>query len=116
MSAIVRLLHGGAPCVVHQSLHETQFTYRASDPTIGVRTHVRAALMDNVAVPCMLMRGGTSKGPLFIASDLPGRASARDDLLLSLMGSPDIRQIDRIGGGDSLTSQALIVGPSSREY
>ena len=63
--------------------------------------------MDNVAVPCMLMRGGTSKGPLFIASDLPGNASARDDLLLSLMGSPDIRQIDRIGGGDSLTSQAL---------
>lgn len=71
--------------------------------------------MNDVAIPCMLMRGGTSKGPLFLASDLPGDAHARDDLLLSLMGSPDIRQIDGIGGGDSLTSQALIVGPSTPE-
>lgn len=71
--------------------------------------------MNDLAIPCMLMRGGTSKGPLFLASDLPGDARARDGLLLSLMGSPDIRQIDGIGGGDSLTSQALIVGPSSRE-
>ncbi len=71
--------------------------------------------MENLAIPCMLMRGGTSKGPLFIASDLPGNASARDDLLLSLMGSPDTRQIDGIGGGDSLTSQALIVAASNRE-
>ncbi|HEX9277707.1 MAG TPA: 4-oxalomesaconate tautomerase [Casimicrobiaceae bacterium] len=71
--------------------------------------------MNDVAIPCMLMRGGTSKGPLFLASDLPGDANARDELLLSLMGSPDIRQIDGIGGADSLTSQALIVGPSTRE-
>lgn len=71
--------------------------------------------MNHVAIPCMLMRGGTSKGPLFLASDLPGDANARDELLLSLMGSPDIRQIDGIGGADSLTSQALIVGPSTRE-
>ena len=71
--------------------------------------------MNDVAVPCMLMRGGTSKGPLFLASDIPADADARDELLLALMGSPDIRQIDGIGGGDSLTSQALIVGPSGRD-
>ena len=71
--------------------------------------------MDDLAVSCMLMRGGTSKGPLFLASDLPRDATDRDKVLLSLMGSPDVRQIDGIGGGDSLTSQALIVGPSSRE-
>src|SRR4029453_2356150 len=71
--------------------------------------------MTDLAIPCMVMRGGTSKSPLFLASDLPADARTRDELLLSLMGSPDIRQIDGIGGGDSLTSQALIVGPSSRE-
>ena len=71
--------------------------------------------MDDLAVSCMLMRGGTSKGPLFLASDLPRDATDRDNVLLSLMGSPDVRQIDGIGGGDSLTSQALIVGPSTRE-
>ena len=71
--------------------------------------------MDNLVIPCMVMRGGTSKGPLFLESDLPREASARDDVLLSLMGSPDIRQIDGIGGGDSLTSQALIVSRSSRD-
>ena len=71
--------------------------------------------MNDAAVSCMLMRGGTSKGPLFLASDLPRDATDRDNVLLSLMGSPDVRQIDGIGGGDSLTSQALIVGPSRRE-
>jgi 2-methylaconitate cis-trans-isomerase PrpF len=71
--------------------------------------------MDDLAIPCMLMRGGTSKGPLFLSSDLPRDATDRDSLLLSLMGSPDVRQIDGIGGGDSLTSQALIVGASSRD-
>src|SRR5437868_7003053 len=70
--------------------------------------------MSELEIPCMVMRGGTSKGPLFLASDLPADARARDDLLLSLMGSPDMRQIDGIGGGDSLTSQALIVSRSAR--
>lgn len=71
--------------------------------------------MSELGIPCMVMRGGTSKGPLFLASDLPSDSDARDELLLSLMGSPDIRQIDGIGGGDSLTSQVLIVRPSLHE-
>src|SRR5438105_15426261 len=70
--------------------------------------------MTDLAIPCMVMRGGTSKGPLFLATDLPADALTRDQVLLSVMGSPDIRQIDGIGGGDSLTSKAVIVGPSSR--
>ena len=71
--------------------------------------------MTDLAIPCMVMRGGTSKGPLFLATDLPADARTRDQLLLSVMGSPDIRQIDGIGGGDSLTSQVLIVSRAARD-
>ena len=66
------------------------------------------------AIPCMLMRGGTSKGPFFLASDLPMDARTRDQVLLAAMGSPDLRQIDGVGGGDTLTSKVAIVGPSER--
>lgn len=67
-----------------------------------------------IPIPCMLMRGGTSKGPFFLASDLPEDVATRDQVLLSVMGSPDIRQIDGIGGGNTLTSKAVIVGSSAR--
>lgn len=63
-------------------------------------------------IACMLMRGGTSKGPFFLASDLPADAAARDDLLLRIMGSPDPSQIDGIGGATPLTSKVAIVSPS----
>ncbi len=66
------------------------------------------------AIPCLLMRGGTSKGPFFLASDLPQDPQARDQVLLAVMGSPDVRQINGIGGGDSLTSKVIIVSPSNR--
>ena len=65
-------------------------------------------------VPCALMRGGTSKGAYFLAQDLPADEAARDRLLLSVMGSPDPRQIDGIGGGHPLTSKVAVVGPPSR--
>ena len=65
-------------------------------------------------IPCTLMRGGTSKGPFFLASDLPSDGAARDRVLLAAMGSPDARQIDGVGGADSLTSKVAIVSPSSR--
>jgi len=65
-------------------------------------------------IPCMLMRGGTSKGPFFLEDDLPRDARLRDRVLLAVMGSPHVRQIDGIGGGDSLTSKAVIVGRSSQ--
>ena len=60
------------------------------------------------------MRGGTSKGPYFNASDLPGDEAARKELLLRIMGSPDLRQIDGLGGADPLTSKVAIVSRSSR--
>jgi 4-oxalomesaconate tautomerase len=65
-------------------------------------------------IPCTLMRGGTSKGPFFLASDLPSDAELRNRVLLAAMGSPDIRQIDGIGGADPLTSKVAIVSRSSR--
>lgn len=65
-------------------------------------------------VPCLLMRGGTSKGAYFLADDLPVEAAARDRLLLVAMGSPDARQIDGLGGGDSLTSKVAIIKRSQR--
>lgn len=63
-------------------------------------------------IPCLLMRGGTSKGAYFLADDLPPDAATRDDLLLRIMGSPDPRQIDGIGGAHPLTSKVAIVSPS----
>jgi 4-oxalomesaconate tautomerase len=71
--------------------------------------------MAQTRIPCLLMRGGTSKGAYFLASDLPQEPALRDRVLLAVMGSPDARQIDGIGGGDSLTSKVAIIGASSRE-
>ncbi len=66
------------------------------------------------AIPCTLMRGGTSKGPYFLKSDLPADPALRDRVLLAVMGSPDLRQIDGLGGAHPLTSKVAVVAPSSR--
>lgn len=71
-------------------------------------------MRDHVSIPCLLMRGGTSKGPYFHAADLPTDPAARDRLLLAVMGSPDLRQIDGLGGADSLTSKVAIISKSTR--
>lgn len=65
-------------------------------------------------IPCLWMRGGTSKAAVFLASDLPTDPKDRDALLLGVMGSPDSRQIDGIGGADPLTSKVAILSPSTR--
>ncbi|CAI8923577.1 4-oxalomesaconate tautomerase [Pseudomonas sp. IT-P218] len=70
--------------------------------------------MGQIRIPCLLMRGGTSKGAYFLAGDLPEQPALRDRVLLAAMGSPDARQIDGIGGGDSLTSKVAIIQPSAR--
>ena len=54
------------------------------------------------AIPCVLMRGGTSKGLYFRADDLPDEPALRDRVLLAVMGSPDSRQIDGLGGAHPL--------------
>jgi 4-oxalomesaconate tautomerase len=66
------------------------------------------------AIPCTVMRGGTSKGLYFLASDLPSDVATRDAVLLAAMGSPDLRQIDGMGGAHPLTSKVAVIGPPSR--
>jgi 4-oxalomesaconate tautomerase len=61
------------------------------------------------SIPCLFMRGGTSRGPFFLESDLPADIAQRDAILLSVMGSPDVRQIDGMGGADPLTSKVGLV-------
>jgi 4-oxalomesaconate tautomerase len=66
------------------------------------------------SIPCSIMRGGTSKGLYFLAEDLPNDPAERDALLLNIMGSPDERQIDGLGGAHPLTSKVAIVSKSTR--
>ena len=68
----------------------------------------------DAGVRCMWMRGGTSKGGYFLKDDLPTDVVARDALLLRIMGSPDLRQIDGMGGADPLTSKVAAVSKSIR--
>ena len=64
------------------------------------------------AINTLFMRGGTSKGPFFNEADLPRDKTLRDKTLLAVMGSPDRRQIDGIGGANPLTSKVGIVSVS----
>lgn len=66
-----------------------------------------------VRIPCLWMRGGTSKAAVFRAEDLPDDATARDRLLLAAMGGLDARQIDGVGGGTPLTTKIAIVSRSA---
>ena len=65
-------------------------------------------------IPATLMRGGTSKGLYFNSRDLPSDREMRDRVLLAAMGSPDMRQIDGVGGAHPLTSKVAVIGPSTR--
>ena len=64
-------------------------------------------------LPCVLMRGGTSRGPYFLESDLPADIAARDQVLLAAMGSPHPLQLDGLGGANPLTSKVAIVSPAT---
>lgn len=67
------------------------------------------------AIPATLMRGGTSRALYINAADLPTDVSTRDAVLLAMMGSPDIRQIDGVGGAHPLTSKVALLSPSTRQ-
>lgn len=71
-------------------------------------------MSDMRRIPCVITRGGTSKGIFIKANHLPPAGKARDKVILAVFGSPDIRQIDGLGGADPLTSKLAIIGPSSR--
>lgn len=65
-------------------------------------------------IACVMMRGGTSRGPFFLASDLPADARLRDAVLLAAMGSPHEYQVDGIGGANPLTSKVAIISKSQQ--
>jgi 4-oxalomesaconate tautomerase len=67
------------------------------------------------AISCIVLRGGTSRGVYFRRADLPDDESARDRILLEVMGGPDDMQVDGIGGRHPLTNKVAIVGPSERD-
>lgn len=63
-------------------------------------------------IPCVLMRGGTSRGPFFLTDDLPADPAVRDEVLLAAMGSPHDYQVDGIGGANPLTSKVAMISKS----
>jgi len=69
---------------------------------------------DLLPIKCVMMRGGTSRGMFFLASDLPPSPIERDSILLSIMGSGHPLQIDGVGGGNPVTSKVAIISPASR--
>ena len=80
--------------------------------TPGTGWQAAVAEGDQLAVRCVLMRGGTSRGAFLLAEDLPAEPALRDRVMLAIYGSPDPRQIDGIGGADPLTSKVAIVSRS----
>lgn len=66
-------------------------------------------------IPCMIMRGGTSKGLYIFDKDMPGNQEERENILLRLMGSPDLKQINGLGGATSVTSKVAILSASERD-
>ncbi len=69
---------------------------------------------DQERIRCAFIRGGTSRGAYLLAKDLPRDPALRDQVILAIYGSPDPRQIDGLGGADSLTSKVAIIAPSTR--
>lgn len=68
------------------------------------------------AYRCSIVRGGTSKGIFFMENELPWDPEERDKVILKAFGSPDVRQIDGLGGADVLTSKLAIIGPCAKDY
>ena len=71
-------------------------------------------MSEYIKVPALLMRGGTSKGLYMLMQDLPQDPALRDQVILYIYGSPDVRQINGVGGADPLTSKVALIEPSRR--
>jgi 4-oxalomesaconate tautomerase len=99
---IITTISFGTACKTNQ---QTQNTAR----TEGVK---KTVFDDGVA--CTYMRGGTSKGPFFDMRDLPQDINERNQFLLKVMGSPDAKQIDGLGGTVTVTSKVVMAQPSKR--
>ena len=72
-------------------------------------------MCESRAIRCAIYRGGTSRGVYFLDNDLPYPQTIRAQILLNILGSPDPRQVDGLGGGTSATSKTMIIGPSRLE-
>ena len=70
---------------------------------------------NQTAIPCAVLRGGTSRGVYFRREDLPDDEAARDRILLQVIGGPDDLQVDGVGGGHPLTNKVAIVGLSAQD-
>ena len=70
-------------------------------------------MRDSRRIPCTLMRGGTSKAVFLKPNHLPQDIAERDKMILEIFGSPDVRQIDGLGGADPLTSKLAIIARST---
>src|SRR5207247_6329490 len=68
----------------------------------------------NPAIPCVLMRAGTSRGPFFLREWLPADDATRDEVLIGAIGASDLLQVDGVGGGSTLTSKVAIVSKSAQ--
>jgi 2-methylaconitate cis-trans-isomerase PrpF len=77
------------------------------------RPSTRKRSPGQTAIPCVMMRGGTSRGPFFLRADLPADDELMKRVLLRVMGSPHVRQIDGIGGADPVTSKVAMVRRST---
>jgi 2-methylaconitate cis-trans-isomerase PrpF len=74
--------------------------------------------MPQRSIPFCQLRGGSSKGVYLLASDLPSNEDERNETILSIMegvGRGDLRQVDGLGGGDSLTAKVAIISPSQQD-
>ena len=78
-----------------------------------MHTLLAAPNKNSLRVPCVLMRGGTSRGPFFLETDLPGDPNERERFLIAALGSPHVLQVNGVGGGNPMTSKVAIVSPSS---
>ncbi len=93
-----------------------------SKPTDSIGVRVRQTTSESelsmskefIKIPAVYMRGGTSKGVYLMASDLPDDPAVRDQVILDIYGSPDVRQINGMGGSDPLTSKVALLAPSKR--
>jgi 4-oxalomesaconate tautomerase len=83
------------------------------DAEVLSRSATRKPSRGQTAIPCVMMRGGTSRGPFFLREDLPADDETMKRVLLRIMGSPHVRQIDGIGGSDPVTSKVAMVRRST---
>jgi len=90
---------------VHQLILKMQFTSGVTPPKMNAMKQ---------AIPCVLMRAGTSRGPFFLRDWLPQDEVVRDEALIGAIGASDLLQVDGVGGGSTLTSKVAIVSKSSQ--